>query len=233
VLQFLLGLSDRQAAEAVRCRIDFKHALAMELDDPGSHHSVLADFRERIAQDDRADRLLGLALARLKEAGLVRERTTQRSDSPHIPAAARDPTRLELLTEAVRAAPEDVARTAGHLLRDLVAAVRHAVTLPVIAALGNATAADVTAALRAGTVAAMVGTVLLRTQESGPDRGSGRCCGLWLPPTAAARWDWSRTGPGRAGGALRLERPSLFGSRPVVAPCAIRSEPPSSGILIL
>ncbi|MET8221695.1 transposase [Streptomyces hirsutus] len=27
VLQFLLGLSDRQAAEAVRCRIDFKYAL--------------------------------------------------------------------------------------------------------------------------------------------------------------------------------------------------------------
>lgn len=82
VLQFLLGLSDRQAAEAVRCRIDFKYALAMELDDPGFHHSVLADFRERLAQDDRADRLLDLALARLKEAGLVRERTTQRTDSP-------------------------------------------------------------------------------------------------------------------------------------------------------
>ncbi|MFI9617031.1 transposase [Streptomyces sp. NPDC052023] len=27
VLQFLLGLSDRQAAEAVRCRIDFKYAI--------------------------------------------------------------------------------------------------------------------------------------------------------------------------------------------------------------
>ncbi|MCX4870699.1 transposase (plasmid) [Streptomyces sp. NBC_00825] len=47
VLQFPLGLSDCQAAEAVRCRIDFKYALAMELDGPGFHHSVLADFRER------------------------------------------------------------------------------------------------------------------------------------------------------------------------------------------
>ncbi|MFJ5294453.1 transposase [Streptomyces sp. NPDC088348] len=36
VLQFLLGLSDRQAAGAVRCRIDFKYAMALELDDPGS-----------------------------------------------------------------------------------------------------------------------------------------------------------------------------------------------------
>ncbi|MFB6875838.1 transposase [Streptomyces sp. NPDC056323] len=120
VLQFLLGLSDRQAAEAVRCRIDFEYALAMELDDPGFHHSVLADFRERLAQDDRADRLLDLALARLKEAGLVRDRTTQRTDSIHVIVAVRDLTRLELVTEAVRAALEEVARTVGHLLVDLV-----------------------------------------------------------------------------------------------------------------
>ncbi|MGX1372908.1 IS5 family transposase [Streptomyces canus] len=60
-MQFLLGLSDRQAAEAVRCRIDFKYAMAMELDDPGFHHSVLGDFRDRLAEDGRADRLLDLA----------------------------------------------------------------------------------------------------------------------------------------------------------------------------
>ncbi|MFF4746436.1 hypothetical protein [Streptomyces sp. NPDC001268] len=51
----------------------------MEMDDPGFHHSVLADFRERLAQDDRADRLLDLAPARLKEAGLVCERTSPTS----------------------------------------------------------------------------------------------------------------------------------------------------------
>ncbi|MFC8103736.1 MULTISPECIES: transposase [unclassified Streptomyces] len=120
VLQFLLGLSDRQAAEAVRCRIDFKYAMAMELDDPGFHHSVLADFRDRLAEDDRADRLLDLALTRLKEAGLVRERTTQRTDSTHVLALVRDLTRLELITEAVRAALEEVAGTAPHLLDELV-----------------------------------------------------------------------------------------------------------------
>lgn len=120
VLQFLLSLSDRAAAEAVRCRIDFKYALCLELDDPGFHHSVLSDFRERLIQDDRADRLLDLALARLKDAGLVRERTTQRTDSTHVLAAVRDLTRLELVTEAVRAALEEVARTAGHLLVGLV-----------------------------------------------------------------------------------------------------------------
>ncbi|WP_432040563.1 transposase [Streptomyces cucumeris] len=120
VLQFLLGLSDRQAAEEVRCRIDFKYALAMDLDDPGFHHSVLADFRDRLTEDGRADRLLDLALARLKEAGLVRERTTQRTDSTHVLAAVRDLTRLELVTEAVRAALEELAGTASHLLAGLV-----------------------------------------------------------------------------------------------------------------
>jgi transposase len=120
VLQFLLDLSDRQAAEAVRCRIDFKYALAIELDDPGFHHSVLADFRERLTQADRADQLFDLALIRLKDAGLVRERGMQRTDSTHVLAAVRDLTRLELITEAVRAALEELARTAPHLLTGLV-----------------------------------------------------------------------------------------------------------------
>ena len=120
VLQFLLDLSDRDAAEAVRCRIDFKYALGLDLDDPGFHHSVLGDFRDRLLVDGRADRLLDLALARLKEAGLVRGRTAQRTDSTHVLAAVRDLTRLELVTEAVRAALEELARTAGHALEGLV-----------------------------------------------------------------------------------------------------------------
>ncbi|WP_433192206.1 transposase [Nocardia sp. CA-107356] len=120
VLQYVLDLSDRQVAEAVRCRIDFKYALALELNDPGFHHSVLSDFRDRLAEGDRADRLLDLVLARLADAGLVRERTTQRTDCTHVLAVVRDLTRLELITEAVRAALEELARAAPHLLTGLV-----------------------------------------------------------------------------------------------------------------
>lgn len=109
VLQFLLGLSDRDAAEAVRCRLDFKYALGLDLDDPGFHHGVLTDFRDRLLEQGRADRLLDLALARLKEAGLVRERTTPRTDSTQVLATVRDLTRLELVTEAVRATLEELA----------------------------------------------------------------------------------------------------------------------------
>jgi len=35
ILQFLEGLSDRQAAQAVRSRIDWKYLLGLELTDPG------------------------------------------------------------------------------------------------------------------------------------------------------------------------------------------------------
>lgn len=120
VLQFLYNLSDRQAAEAVRCRIDFKYALGLELEDPGFHHSVLSDFRDRLAAEGRADALLDLALKRLKEAGLVKARGRQRTDSAAILSWARELTRLELMLEAVRAALEEVARVDPHLLDGLV-----------------------------------------------------------------------------------------------------------------
>ncbi|MCD0486487.1 IS1182 family transposase [Streptacidiphilus sp. ASG 303] len=120
VLQFLLNLSDRQAAEAVRCRIDFKYALAMELDDPGFHHSVLTDFRDRLGEDDRADHLLSLALDRMRQAGMVKARGRQRTDSTQVLAAARELTRLELVLEAVRAALEEAASRVPEVLDDLV-----------------------------------------------------------------------------------------------------------------
>ncbi|MEV6012315.1 hypothetical protein AB0M29_36615 [Streptomyces sp. NPDC051976] len=51
---------------------------------------MLADFREHLAPGDRADHLLNLALARFRGTGLVRERTTQRTDSTRVLAAVRD-----------------------------------------------------------------------------------------------------------------------------------------------
>ena len=37
------NLTDRQAALAVRCRIDWKYCLGLELTDPGFDHSVLSE----------------------------------------------------------------------------------------------------------------------------------------------------------------------------------------------
>src|SRR5215469_1276182 len=48
VMQFMENLSDRQAAHAVRARIDWKYALGLELSDEGFHYSVLSEFRARL-----------------------------------------------------------------------------------------------------------------------------------------------------------------------------------------
>jgi transposase len=53
VLQFAENLTDRQAADAVRGRIDWKYALSLELTDPGFDHTVLTGFRQRLI-DPRA-----------------------------------------------------------------------------------------------------------------------------------------------------------------------------------
>src|SRR5512144_3003678 len=45
ILQFAEGLSDRQAAEAVRSRIDWKYVLGLELTEAGFDFSILSDFR--------------------------------------------------------------------------------------------------------------------------------------------------------------------------------------------
>ena len=47
IMQFLENLSDRQTADAVRGRIDWKYALSLELEDDGFDFSVLSEFRDR------------------------------------------------------------------------------------------------------------------------------------------------------------------------------------------
>ena len=81
VLQFAENLSDRAAADPVRTRIDWKYALGLELDDPGFDHSVLCEFRARLAQEGAVDRLLEAMLDRLREAGLVKSGGRQRTDA--------------------------------------------------------------------------------------------------------------------------------------------------------
>src|SRR5919108_3597937 len=58
ILQFVEGLSDRAAADAVRSRIDWKYLLCLELTDPGFDHTVLSEFRTRLVAGDVALSLL-------------------------------------------------------------------------------------------------------------------------------------------------------------------------------
>jgi transposase len=110
VLQFVEGLTDRQAAEQALYRIDWKYLLGVDLAHPGFDFTVLSDFRERLARDDAAERLVFHAvLERLADAGLVAPGGSQRIDSTHVLAAIRTLNRLELLGEALRAALESIA----------------------------------------------------------------------------------------------------------------------------
>ena len=91
VLQFAEGLSDRQAADAVRGRIDWKYALALELTDPGFDASVLSEFRTRLIQGGAEHLLLEPLLRRLEARDLLKARGTQRTDSTHILGGDPDP----------------------------------------------------------------------------------------------------------------------------------------------
>jgi transposase len=117
VMQFAEGLSDRQAADAVRSRIDWKYALGLELTDPGFDHTVLSEFRTRLAGGQAEQRLLDALLAQVRERGLLRARGRQRTDSTHVLAAIRVLNRLELVGETVRHALNSLAVVAPDWLR--------------------------------------------------------------------------------------------------------------------
>ena len=103
VLQFAAGLSDRQAAEAVQARIDWKYCLGLELDDPGFDFSMLSEFRARLVQHGVAELVLDMLLERLVGLGLVKAGGKQRTDSTHVISAVRDFDRTELAGEWVTA----------------------------------------------------------------------------------------------------------------------------------
>jgi transposase len=119
LLQFVEGLSDRQAAEAVRARIDWKYALCLELDDAGFDYSVLCEFRARLLAAEQEALLFERLLARCREAGLVRARGRQRTDSTAVLAAIRTLNRLELVDEALRHALHTLAAVVPDWLRQV------------------------------------------------------------------------------------------------------------------
>jgi transposase len=104
VMQYIEGLTDRQAADAVRRCIDWKYALSLELTDAGFHFTLVHDFRQRLLAHDGAQRLLDTFLAVCKTRGWLKARGTQRTDSTHVLAAIRTLHRLERVLETLRAA---------------------------------------------------------------------------------------------------------------------------------
>jgi transposase len=116
IMQYAEGLTDRQAAEGVRSRIDWKYALGLELSDPGFDHSVLSQFRDRLIANEQEEELLEQMLKRLQEKELLKGRGRQRTDSTHVLAATRQLNRLECVGEALRQALNVLAEDAPEWL---------------------------------------------------------------------------------------------------------------------
>src|SRR5438093_373852 len=80
IMQFAEGLSDRQAADAVRDRLAWKYLLGLELTDIGFDFSILSDFRARLVEGRAEQQLLEALLERCKAVGLLKVRGQQRTD---------------------------------------------------------------------------------------------------------------------------------------------------------
>jgi transposase len=102
VLQFVENLTDRQAADAVRSRIDWKYLLGLALTDPGFDYSVLSEFRTRLLEGGADALLLEALLAHCQERRVLKARGRQRTDATHVLAAIRVLNRLECVGEALR-----------------------------------------------------------------------------------------------------------------------------------
>jgi transposase len=109
VLQFTENLTDRQAANAVRARIDWKYALGLDLSDAGFDYSLLSAFRTRLVEKQAETLLLDRLLEVCKQRGWLKQGGKQRTDSTHVLARVRSLSNLECVGETLRAALDDLA----------------------------------------------------------------------------------------------------------------------------
>jgi len=89
VLQYVEGLTNRQAANAVRERIDWKYALGLELTDAGFDFSLLSAFRTRLVDEQAETLLLDRLIEVCKQRGWVKAGGKQRTDSTQVLARVR------------------------------------------------------------------------------------------------------------------------------------------------
>lgn len=117
IMQFVEKLSDRQAAHAVRARLDWKYALGLELEDRGFDFSVLSEFRARLIAGNAEYLLFEAMLTCLKQRGLIKAGGRQRTDATHVLASVRAINRVVCVGETMRATLNTLAEVAPEWVR--------------------------------------------------------------------------------------------------------------------
>src|SRR6266511_2424744 len=104
VLQALEGLSDRDAARALRDRISWKVACGLALDDEGFHHTVLTYWRNRLRASERPERIFEAVRQVVEATGLLTGKTRRALDSTLLDDAVATQDTVTQLIAAIRRA---------------------------------------------------------------------------------------------------------------------------------
>ena len=110
IFQFQESLPDREAAEMVAARLDWKYALHLPLDYEGFHYSCLCYFRQRLLAHDKDALVFEAILNKVKSLGFIKRKGKQRTDSTAVIGAVRELSRLEMVTETLRVAVKAITK---------------------------------------------------------------------------------------------------------------------------
>jgi IS5 family transposase len=102
VLQALEGLSDRDAADALRTNIAWKVAAGLALDGEGIHYSVLTYWRSRLRASDRPERIFDTVRAVITETGVLTGKRRRALDSTLLDDAVATQDTVTQLVAAIR-----------------------------------------------------------------------------------------------------------------------------------
>jgi IS5 family transposase len=102
VLQALEGLSDRDAARALRDRISWKVACGLALDDEGFDFSVLTYWRTRLRKSERPERIFDAVRSVIDATGVLKGKTRRALDSTLLDDAVATQDTVTQLIAAIR-----------------------------------------------------------------------------------------------------------------------------------
>ena len=113
VLQALEGLSDRDAARALKDRISWKVACGLALDDEGFHPTVLTYWRTRLRASELPERIFDAVRSVVEATGVLKGRNRRALDSTLLDDAVATQDTVTQLISAIRRVRREVPAVAS------------------------------------------------------------------------------------------------------------------------